>query len=226
MKQLSEYIIVSLVFILLVFAIIFNTTYDVIIKDVMYKQNNLVLKHFKTCYDNVNGKPLEKINKCLSNSLTSNPTGDAFVLDLKDMSVVWDNSIDCKTNKVMYLTKNSICKLAYDPKSCEELSNKIKLGVAGKAEWMFDGSPELDSWIVLPDELHNFDGSLRATNGITKQYVVVQGNQYDEYTKEFKWLKVIVNSFVGIMLFILLVLFISLKRMNECNSKEYCKYQR
>ena len=226
MKQLSEYIIVSLVFILLIFAVVFNTTYDASIKASMYKQDNLALKHFKTCYDNVNGKPLEKINKCLSNSLTSDPTGDAFVVNLKDMSIVWDNSVDCKTNKVMYLTKDSVCKLVKNPKSCVALSNKIKLGTPGKAEWMFDSSPELDSWIVLPNELHNFDGSLRATNGITKQYIVVQGNQYDEYTKYFKWLKLIVNSFVGIMLFLLLVLFIVTKQTNECSSGEFCKFQR
>lgn len=226
MKQLLEYLIVTLVALLLIFAVIFNTVFDLSIQHSLMQINKNNLSHFKTCYNNVSGKPTTRIDKCLSNSLSTYPTGDAFVVNLKNMEVVWDNSTDCKTSKTMYLTKNSICKLAADPQSCERLSKKIKLGVASNGVWNFDGSPEYDSWVILPDELHNFDGTLRATNGITKQYAVVQGAQIDEYMTNFKYIKIIVNVFVGVSLFMLLILFISVRKIGECtlSKQSQCQY--
>lgn len=210
---------------IILFSATFNTMFDYYTDKQMHYTNQLNLKHFRVCYSQAKGEPLEKINTCLLGSLSSNPTGDAFVLNLKNMEVIWDNSVDCKTNKKMYLTKDSICKLANDPQSCIDLSNQIKKGYNSQGEWYFDDSKEADDWIILPDEAHNFDGSLRAVKGITSQYAVVQGNQYDEFTKNFIWLKYFVNIFSIILLVMNILIYFLLKRIHICNSGKTCEYQ-
>jgi len=225
MVKLGEHIVIFCILIIILFNIIFNITYKTVIEQSMYDQNKLALKHFKTCYKDVSGKPIDRINKCLSNSLTSDPTGDAFVVDIKSMRVIWDNSIDCKTDKTMYLTKDSICKLASNQKSCINLSNNIHKGYDSYGKWYFDNSAELDDWIILPDDTHNFDGSLRAEKGIVSQYAVVQGNQYDEYTRYFKYLPLIVNIGTVIILLFLLIIFTLFTQIKEYNNNFECKYK-
>ena len=186
--------------------ILFNAIFNYEVVQQMHTVNQLNLKHFQTCYNLVSGKPLEKINKCLSGSLSSYSTGDAFVVRLPDMAVIWDNSVDCKTGKQMYLTMDSICKLAYDPQSCLRLAEKIRKGYPSSGSWYFDGSKEIDDWIILPDEVHNMDGSLRSEAGLKRQYVVVQGAQTDEFMKNYKIFKYIINGSFVVILFIELLL--------------------
>jgi len=172
------------------------------------EQAKLELQHIKTCFNSVNGTVTDKLNKCASNSLVGQPTGDVFAVNLKDMKLIWDNSVDCKTSKTMYLTKASVCKLAKDPNSCERLSKQIKLGYNGKYSWNFDGSKEYDNWIILPDEIHNFDRSARATQGVKDQLAIVQGFQEDEVLNRYwilDWVNKVITSTILILLSILLL---------------------
>jgi len=173
------------------------------------EQAKLELQHIKTCFNSVNGSVVDKLSKCASNSLVGGRTGDVFVINLKDMKLIWDNSIDCKTSKTMYLTKNSVCKLASNQESCGRLSKQIKLGYNGKYSWNFDDSEEHNNWIILPDEIHNFDGSSRATQGIKDQIVLVQGFQEDEVMTKYKiinWINKIITSIILILLSLLLLI--------------------
>ena len=172
-------------------------------------QNELNLKHIKTCIDDlkdVNLTMLEKINVCADNSLTLGQTGDAFAVNLKDMRVIWDNSIDCKINNTNYLTKNSICKYAKDPDSCVKLAQHMKQGYDGTYIWNFDGSPEITSWIILPNETTNFDGSKRALVGVKDQIIMAQGAQLDEVKQHFDLIKIFVNL-IGFALLLVLAMF-------------------
>ena len=172
----------------------------------MHTINRLNLKHFQTCYNMVSGKPLQRISKCLAESLSSGPTGDAFVVRLPDMAVIWDNSVTRKPGKLVYLTKDGICKLAKDPHSCLRLASKIRKGYPGSGAWYYDNSKELDDWIILPDDVHNMDGSLRSVVGLKDEYAVVQGAQTDEFMKNYKILKYVINGSFAVMLFIELLL--------------------
>jgi len=172
-------------------------------------QNELNLKQIKTCINDlkdINLTILEKINICADNSLTLGQTGDAFVVNLKDMKVIWDNSIDCKIYGTNYLTKNSICKYAKDFDSCIKLSKRMKQGYNGTYIWNFDGKPEITSWIILPNETTNFDGSKRSFVGIKDQIIIAQGAQLDEVKQHFELIKIFVNL-IGFALLLVLATF-------------------
>lgn len=224
-KSSLNILMIVLIAVTILFGAIFNSMFDYYVEKQMHEINKLNLKHFQTCYSNAKGKPLEKINTCLLGSLSSEPTGDAFVVNLKDMSVIWDNSTDCKTGKKIYLTKNSVCKISSNPESCLNLAKSLKKGYNGSGSWYFDDSKEIDDWIILPNETHNFDGTLRATNGLTKQYAIVQGNQYDEFTSNFIFIKYFVNIIVVLMLIIEILVSIFLRKISVCGSSKFCKFQ-
>jgi len=196
-----------LIFISIILIIISSVSIDYFIKSSVIntynKQAQLELQHIHTCFNQATGNINEKLNKCASNSLVGGRTGDVFVVNLKDMKLIWDNSVDCKTSKIMYLTKDSVCKLASNSDSCEKLSKQIKLGYNGNYSWFFDDSKEYDNWIVLPNEIHNFDGSSRAIEGVKDQTVLVQGFQTDEVMKDFK-LPLILNKTLSAITILLL----------------------
>jgi len=195
--------------------IAYNVFFKYTVKQEMHIINKLNLKHFKTCYNSVSGSLQTRLNKCLSDSLSSAPTGDAFVVRLPDMAIVWDNSVDCKTGKQMYLTKNSVCKLSKDPQSCEKLAAEIHKGYNGSGDWYFDNSMEVDDWIILPNETHNMDGSLRADVGLKEQYAVVQGAQTDEFLKPLNPLKYFIIFLITILLLFETLLLCIVKKFNE-----------
>ena len=93
----------------------------------------------------------EALDICASNSLVWWPTGDVFAIDLRDMSLLWDASSDCKLNEKAYLTEDSICKLASDPESCVWLSKEIAKWYNWEYTWRFDDSDERSTWIVSPN---------------------------------------------------------------------------
>jgi len=217
MKSLKK----TLIFISIILVVIASVGIDHSIKSSITKTYNkqaqLELQHMNTCFNQATGSITEKLNKCASNSLVGGRTGDVFAVNLKDMKIIWDNSVDCKTSETMYLTKDSVCKLASNPGSCEKLSKQIKLGYNGNYSWFFDDSKEYDNWIVLPNEIHNFDGSSRAVAGIKDQIVLVQGFQTDEVMEDFK-LPLILNkvfSTIIILLLSILLLFIDKKDKYE-----------
>jgi len=208
MKKYKINILLLLMMLTVAGSVILNSMFKQLIVDSHNQQAKLELHHIKTCFNSTNGSITDKLNKCASNSLVGGRTGDVFAVNLKDMKIVWDNSRDCKTSKTMYLTKDSVCKLAKGPESCERLAKQIKLGYDGKYSWNFDGKKEYDNWIVIPDNTHNFDGSVRATAGEKDQIALVQGFQEDEIMARYSflsWANKIV-TFIMLLLFSFLLI--------------------
>ena len=198
--------IVYLSFILIIFNFLYYTSISLTIN----RESKLAVSHIKTCMDqNKKVSLVTALNECATNSLVGGDTGDVFIVRLRDMKILWDNSIDCKDgNKSMYLTKNSICKLAEDKESCITLANKIHKGYNGEEVWKFNVTDEYDTWIIMPNTNQNFDGSFRSIEGLKDQIAIVQGVQYNEFTKYLKILKYFINIFLGLYLAILVIIIV------------------
>jgi len=200
------YEILYLALFLVLFNFLYNTTVDLTI----YKNNKLAIEHVKTCINyNKDASLTDALNECATDSLVGGNTGDVYVVRLRDMKILWDNSVDCKdNNKSMYLTKDSICKLAKDKDSCIKLADRIHKGYDGEKIWQFDNTKEYDDWVIMPNPNQNFDGSFRSIEGLKDQIAIVQGTQYNEYTQYLKYIKYLVNLFIGIYLVMLVIILV------------------
>jgi len=204
----ESYIIFRILY-LSVFLVFFNFIYKVSVDMTINKEAKLSLEHIRQCIQHSTGskKPTTNIlNRCLSNSLVGGSTGDVFVVSIRDKKVVWDNSLDCKTGDNSTLTLNGICNKAYDANSCVELGNMIAKGYSNSFVWYFNDNPEYGSWIILPNETLNFNGTPRANSESTDQLAIVQGVQYVEFTEYLKYIKWFVNTYIGIYLFLLVII--------------------
>jgi len=204
----ESYIIFRILY-LSVFLVFFNFIYKTAVDMTINKEAKLSLEHTRQCIRyNTNGKKptADTFNLCLSNSLVGGNTGDMFVVSVHDKKVVWDNSLDCKIGNNPTLTLNGICNKAHNADSCIELGNNIAKGYPSSFVWYFNNNPEYDSWIILPNETLNFNGTTRADSGSTDQLAIVQGVQYVEFIEYLKYIKWFVNIYIGTYLFLLVII--------------------
>jgi len=129
------------------------------------------------------------LDMCAQNMFVWWKTWDVFAVDLRDMSLLWDNSSDCKTNKVAYLKEWSVCDIASDSKSCIELANRISKWYWWTYTWQFDDSEETTTWKILPLETTWFGWLKRSTSKKWEvfQIAVAQWFQADEVRDNLKY---------------------------------------
>ena len=137
----------------------------------MKMQNKLTLDGTLQCVNtNVETEKelYNEFTKCGLKRLSLGRTGDMFVIRKDDLLLFWDNSSDCRPSKndKMYMTKNGICSLFNDSKSCERAIKYMKNKKHGFTDWLFDESKEIIYFKTIK------------VNG--KEYIVGQGSQTDE----------------------------------------------
>ena len=195
---------------------------DVTIKDMAVKQAEYNLKQIKDCSnnylsdkENTVSNIQDSLNQCASESLVAWPTWDVFAINLKDGSLIWDNSSDCKTNKVWYLKEWSICDLAKDSKSCVELWKQINKWVEWYIEWQFDNDKEYTKWIVIPSEIKWYNWNIRATS-LKKdifQVAIAQWIQKDELESQYSFFRTVLIFLIWFWDITLLFLILFTKRI-------------
>ncbi len=202
------------------------------------KQARLNLEHIKTCvtnYEHDKGKSIydlnlseiqSALNICASDSLVGGRTGDVWAINLQNMNIVWDNSVDCKPkdNKTpLKLTRNGICKLFHDPESCLQVARDIRKGYNGSYTWYFNAEPEWGEYIILPSQERTFDGKFRTQTLRPFQVVIGQGVQKPEimlYYKYVIWVSILIS-----LIIIIVILVYDIKREALCGRCKHAKFK-
>ena len=188
-----------------IFIIVLAISSDVLlrfsIEDNARQQARYNLQQIKYCYSRAS-KVMDMIpalDTCTARSRVGF-SGDVYVLDADTKEFVVENSSDVPSG-AMYFTKESVGKYFKDWDTANIAIKQIMLGkdseVDTKVAYLFDNDIEWLEWKYLPD----------ATNYTNdRKLIVVQGVQSNEAVEQFRVLERIGFLFVGILVFILLVL--------------------
>ena len=174
----------------LIVLILFNIFLFLILKfkviDILNTQNLYNINAGKNCLESLNPKNENELIKdadiCLKYLRNNGKTGDMFIFRVKDKAIVWDASKDCKLSpKDSYLTKDKICSLFYDKKSCIKASNKFQKQTFGVSKWEFTPSYEYDYFDTI--EVNK------------TKYRIISGGQFEEVFSKFYGIIAIVFIF-------------------------------
>ena len=190
---------------LAVFVIVLAIASDILLKlsieDFGRQQARYNLQQIKYCYGRASQHMdiIATLETCTAKSRVGF-SGDVYVLDADTKEFIVENSSDVPSGS-MHFTKDSVGKYFSNWETAETAMKQITLGKdsdeATKISYLFDNDIEWLEWKYLPD----------ATNYTNdRKLIVVQGVQSNEAVEQFRVLEIIWFLFVGILVFILLVL--------------------